>query len=367
MKRILSKRSGFTLIEIIVAFAIFAIMSSMLVSMVQLTLAQRNSNLAFQDRIERDTEYLAFHYIGEDDAFTGETADGYLRLDFGDEAKLDIQLGYQKRSTVNGDPMEDGINYFVGNANYADGGVGGLVGGETDPDSENTGGGQSQAARYETWLAGSKNLEYIKVWKCEKDTTYEGSGVRYLIDISASGEERMVAENGTVIGSVPGEDVPYLQYKVMFYGTATYTKSTYIGDKKYEYECHNGAEIVDYGYVDNVGNLVSKDFVPEDGKHNEYLVMKTSPCTLRISPPFGSGAEFEGSNRTKIWVTFATDPNLTTASFGDNAKADGSGHKYELYPQLIIPDNIPDGDKKNPNLYGAFKYTYVEVTDSDDD
>ncbi len=364
MKRILSKRSGFTLIEIIVAFAIFAIMSSMLVSMVQLTLAQRSSNLAFQDRIERDTEYLAFHYIGAEDAFTGE-ADDYFNLDFGDEANLDIKMGYQKRSTTVGDPMEDGINYFVGNTNYTGGGAGGVVGG-SESESDNTGGGQSQAARYETWLAGCKNLKWINVKKCEKDTTYDGAGVRYLIEISADGQELTIAENGTEIGSVPGEDVPYLQYKVMFYGTTTYTRTTVIGEKKYKYECHNGAEILDYGYIDAVGNPVSKDFVPGDGKHNEYLVIKTSPCTLRISPPFGSGAEFDGSVTTKIWVTFANDPQLTPASFGDNREAYGSGYRYKIYPMLNIPDNTPDGDKKNPNLYGAFKFDYVEIEDDDE-
>ena len=47
MKRIFSKRSGFTLVEIIVAFAIFAIMMSMIMQILQLSVSQRRANNEF--------------------------------------------------------------------------------------------------------------------------------------------------------------------------------------------------------------------------------------------------------------------------------------------------------------------------------
>ena len=363
MKRILSKRSGFTLIEIIVAFAIFAIMSTMLMSMVQLTIAQRESNLAFQDQLERDTEYLALHYIGEDDAFgTGETPTGTFNLDFGSSANVNVSLDYVKRGTDSTDNTKDqGINYFVGDTKYS-GPDDSMMGGD-DEDPAGSESGSSQMSRYDTRLTGSKNLAYIFVSKCEKDPNYTGSGVRYLINISASGEEKV----SDTIGTVPSEDVKYLQYKVIFRSSTGNKEQRVIDGKTYEYTRYPEARIIDYGYVDSFGNIVGHNsYTPSSSGHNHYLVEQTSDATLRISAPLKDGwstggYEMVGSDYTKIWVEFATDPDLDTDSFGDNAVAYNGGHKYTIYPKLK-KDGTVDGDKKELNIYGAYPYQRVEIT-----
>ena len=375
MKRILSKRSGFTLIEIVIAFAIFAIMSSMLVSLVQLTLAQRSSNLEFQDRIEKDVEYLAFHYVGDADAYdTKEVADDSFRLDFGDVTNVDVSLQYQKRGTDASDYTKDqGLNYFVADTKYT--APGDNI--NDNNDSNNNANGPSQAARYDTRLTGSKNLKYIIIEKCEK---VAGTEATYVIHVSASGElldRKWDADAGkwvTISGSVPGEDIPYLQYRLIFRGSTGTTEKRKEGDKEYMYTVYPDANIVDFGYVTTTGQMVgSKDYTPASDKpHNKYLVMQTSNNILRISAPFAvfnwdgtissGGYPLVGGETAKIWVTFDSDPGLTAASFGDNGKAYGTdGCQYENYP-VLLEDNTPDGDKKNPNIYGAYPYQKVEIT-----
>ncbi|MDE6031547.1 MAG: prepilin-type N-terminal cleavage/methylation domain-containing protein, partial [Oscillospiraceae bacterium] len=61
MSKIFSKRSGFTLVEIIVAFAVFAIMAAMLVSLTGLAVRQRQSNLDFSRELSNQQAYLASH------------------------------------------------------------------------------------------------------------------------------------------------------------------------------------------------------------------------------------------------------------------------------------------------------------------
>ena len=49
MKRLFSKKSGFTLVEIIVAFAVFSIMASMIIQILNLTVSHQQSNRAFEE------------------------------------------------------------------------------------------------------------------------------------------------------------------------------------------------------------------------------------------------------------------------------------------------------------------------------
>ena len=376
MKRILSKRSGFTLIEIVIAFAIFAIMSSMLVSLVQLTLAQRSSNLEFQDRIENDVEYLAFHYVGDADAYdTKEAADDTFRLDFGDKTNVDVTLDYQKRGTDATDyTIDQGLNYFVSDTKNTGSDLT-----NNNNDSDSNANGPGQAARYDTRLTGSKNLKYIIIEKCEK---VAGTEATYIIHISASGElldrkwDADAKKWVTISGSVPGEDIPYLQYRLIFRGSTGTTEKRKEGDKEYMYTVYPDANIVDFGYVTTTGQMVgSTEYIPASDKpHNKYLVMQTSNNILRFSAPFyyeewkdgklvgKGGYPLVGGETAKIWVTFDSDPGLTAASFGDNGKAYGTdGCQYENYP-VLLEDNTPDGDKKNPNIYGAYPYQKVEIT-----
>lgn len=357
MKRILSKRSGFTLIEIIVAFAIFAIMSTMLTSMVQLTLAQRNSNKEFQDAIERDTTFLAAHYITDADAYgTDETASGTFNLEFSDGSKY--SMDYAIRNT--GDSGDQGLNYFVGDTAYT--GLEGLE--DEDDDGESILGGMGQTSRYDVRIAGTKNMAYVQVYKVVKDESYSGAGARYFIEVAASGTD----------DTVPEDEVRYCSYRLIFRDDDQfhYIDKTEDGTT-YRYCVPKDVTIKEWGYVNDTDLVWDSDCVAADehipkssATYNKYEVIQTSDNTLRIAPPVGSsgGYALEGSVVTRIWVVFNTDPGLTTTSFGANGtKTDGSTPPdgwsgVTRYKNYVI--NEATG-KVNPNVYGAFEFTKEEI------
>lgn len=354
MKRIFSKKSGFTLVEIIVAFAVFAIMSTMILSMVDLTVKQKSKNTEFASSVDEQTGYLTYHYIDKDDKYdpTKDTGSTQFQLSFYDKSNAlvcDVSMKYAMRSSVeDSDNAGEGINYFVGNADYTEtDDLGGGGGGGSDPISGiDTG---SQVSRYDSRLFGSKNLECIQIHKVVKDTTYDVSGQsRYFIECSAKGESVDSA------GTVPKEDVPYLQYKLRFVSSKDYNmvdgKSS--DGKTYTYKIYEEAPILECGYV-TTSDLVWNDMTCEDYRlhttknGDDYTIEKTSDCIIRISIPLAYGktsSGFAGSNHTRLYVVFDGDPELTIDSFGANS----NGGKYEVY--------IDDAGEYNLNIYGAFPY-----------
>lgn len=58
LRKLCSKRSGFTLVEIIVAVAIFAIMSTMVAQVLQLSVKARQSNKEYGEDLARQEEQL---------------------------------------------------------------------------------------------------------------------------------------------------------------------------------------------------------------------------------------------------------------------------------------------------------------------
>ena len=360
MKRIFSKRSGFTLVEILVAFAIFAIMSTMILSMVQLTVEQRNVNNQLANNIINDNEYLAGHYINETDEFdTGDAVSGRFKLNFGDTTDVVAEMDYQIRSNPSYTNEAGGINYFVGDTKYT--GVEEIENDENDPIE---GFGNQQDSRYETWISGTRGLDYVKIWDVVKDTTYTGTGVRYFIKCSASS------------AGVDSEYVPYTQYRISFKMPTYKTVERKEDDgKTYEYKIKYNAEILDYGY-NNGENLVwSSDCVshtnwivkkPSDGTYraNQYLVEKTSPHTLHFTSPFRTdgGYALEGSQFSSVWVVFKEDPQLTVSSFGANGVVDGSGLKFTNFP--IYNDDGSESGEYNLNIYGAHKLQRTLVASS---
>lgn len=369
MKRIFSKKSGFTLIEIIVAFAIFAIMSTMILSMVRLTVAQQQSNNEFADSIEDQTAYLAYHYIDSSEKYDPDgTADGTFQMSFYDaDGNLisDPHMDYAMRSSVNGTDGGEGINYFVGNTEYADAGNiqdGGASGeGDVIP-----GLGNSQAARYDTRISGSRNIENITIRQVVKDPTYNVAGkTRYLIQCSAY---------GTPEANVLDEDKGYLQYKLRFCGK-TYTEVEGVGadGKTYLYKIYDEAEILDCGYVNHKpgdGSISWKDgycpnyrnYYPSDANayssgKNAYTVEPTSKSTVRIGIPINSWSYngFSNSSFTTFYVVFSGDPQLTIDSFGSN----GVNGKYTAFP-LLEDDGTLSTTDYNLNIYGAYVYEKTE-------
>lgn len=393
MKRIFSNKSGFTLVEIVVAFAVFAIMAGMILSMVQLTVKARTSNTELSLRTEQQTEFLTRYYINEgDDAYVTGEADGEFNLNFIGET-CDVSMNYAIRGMETNEAA--GINYFVGNTSYDNpagggGGGGGLGGGNGSVL------GQSQAAQVDTRISGNKNFTYITVKSVEHKkcsacllsdscphnggelcehckangatSCPHNSGYKYYITVSALGKSKT---NG---GTVPNEEVPFLQYRLRFYTDTSYKVKITESDGDYNYTYYEKAEIDDYGYIVSTGEIdhgatkTLYDQIAASGQ--KYYVSQTSSNSVTITAPCGYGKpgyQFENGDgyETSFWVTFKASeggktypfPNLTVNSFGDNGVA--------------TPD-ASDGDAKmfdnkayksySPNIYGAFKYKKEKVS-----
>ncbi len=345
MKRLFSKKSGFTLVEIIVAFAIFAIMATMILSMVQLTVKQRNLNNQFADNIENDNRYLAEHYIGDSDKYdSSEAKSGTFNLTF-PSAGIDAKLDYQLRGNPEYTNEAGGVNYFVGKTEYT--GVG-----DMDDDGDNApveGFGNQQDSRYTTWITGTEGIEYVAIENVVKDTSYTGPGVRYFIKCMANGS------------GVEEDYKRYSQYRLSF-RTTDYSevKRTDADGNTKKYKVYKPAKILEFGYV-NSSDLVWNDatcekstaFVPRETEtHNKYIVEQTSTNTLHFTCPYrvtGYGL----SSSSKIWVVFEDETLvLNESSFGDNGTA-GSGTTKKYYNY---------SGEYTDNIFGAFELE--EITGS---
>lgn len=82
MKR-LRKKSGFTLVECVVAMAILAVMSLLLAMMLQITIDLRNHNRAIEDEVDGQVENL----VDADGAVATESIDG-ADIDFGNDVVI---------------------------------------------------------------------------------------------------------------------------------------------------------------------------------------------------------------------------------------------------------------------------------------
>ncbi len=370
MKRIFSKKSGFTLVEIVVAFAVFAIMSAMILSMVKLTVEAQRDNNEFAASLEEQADYLAYHYISDEEKFDPDntTPDGKFELEFfnGDnDSVCDISMDYAMRSSVllNEDGTAntnsgEGVNYFVGNVDYAN--PNSIQNNGQNQGDTISGLGNSQTARYDTRLTGSKNLDYITIWKVVKDNTYEGAGARYLFETSANGND--------VSGDVETDDMPYLQYKLRFC-MDTYKELEGVGSdgKEYLYKVYDDAVITDCGYIEDFGaDLVWSDSNCYDYRRttmiskNKYTVQPTGKNTVRIGVPSGSADGFGHATTTRFYVVFAQDPKLDLYSFGENYTMYDGKPQYTVYP--IKDEDGNETGEHNPNIYGAFAYEKTEKT-----
>ncbi len=396
MKKLFSNRSGFTLVEIIVAFAIFAILASMILSMVRITVIQRNSNAEFSQQLEAETLYLAGHYIQDTEKYGGtgivpsgtETSDGQLTLNFGGDIGsyainyglrgADIDESYFKEATtVNLNKSTvvksaEGLNFFVAE---------GITYNDPDanpaPDNNQQKGGEAVTARADTRIFGNRYLDYVWIKGFKVDTSYSGQGTRLLIECAAE-----------PMADVPDNEEPYLQYRLHFSypygstGTGEYSTVELPGssdDKVKERIVYNDIPILECGYLNtSKNNLVwdetkaidYRDGVPQSGDINPYEIVKTSDSTIRVAIPAQSGKKFSTGSSTIMYVvldaklpstldasyfgaayTYVDDAG-TSVTLANTVKTD-NGYKFYKYPK----DN--DGNTWL-NIYGAFQYKETE-------
>lgn len=335
MKKLFSKRSGFTLVEIVVAFAVFAIMAAIIMQMMGLVVIQRQNNKDFSDSLSSQKENLV--RMDKDREYDDSNKAGDLSIDFTDKDKnnvLNISMPYEMRAADGTKGNAEGINYFLSNVDYKSDGVSGGGSGGSGGGGSSSG---SQTSRVDTRITGTKGFEKITIREVKKDPNTDGleSGqTRYLFKVSASTDDKKFAD----------EDIPYAQYRLYFYDpdkidSAASTKE-YIDEttkKKYTKVVYDVIPIVEVGYL-------------EENK-SEYTVEKMGINSVRIGTPFkGTGVEFEFHLFSQFYIIFDGDPKLTAKSFGDNFILNTDGDTE--YSRNSTLEKLAD----SPNIYGAFEY-----------
>ena len=95
MKKIFSKRSGFTLVEIVVAFAVFAIMAAMILQILNIVMYEKQSNADFAHQME--TQEMLIVRNGRNDEYVEGGEGGTLTFAFeGKARKLRAEKGTEK-------------------------------------------------------------------------------------------------------------------------------------------------------------------------------------------------------------------------------------------------------------------------------
>lgn len=367
MKKLFSKRSGFTLAEIIVAFAVFAIMAAMLLQLLSLAIAQRASNNALSDSIEADREALASKDMNYDPA----NKTGELSMNFAD-AGIEIKMDYELRGPDGTKGDTSGVNYFLSNVDYEAAGQGSSGGAGADGGA-GTGTG-AQLARYDTRITGTKGFRKIQFVNVVKDTNpadLESGQTRYLFELipSAVAEPASKADTDTEIYMAP-EDIPYAQFRLYLFDSvkkdATKSAIEYTDaktKKTYTKTVYQAADIVEVGYINSAtlayntdGSCPRSAVYRNDGGYNPLKIERTSGNIIRIGVPFSGTHDDFPSGAIRFWVVFNGDPQLSVNSFGDNYTSEGGdGVSYTAYP--LKDDTGAETGKNSVNIYGAFEYT----------
>ncbi|MGN0649608.1 MAG: type II secretion system protein J [Oscillospiraceae bacterium] len=346
MKRLFSKKSGFTVVEIVIAFLIFAIMSGMILAVLRLAVDQRKSNNDFANEIDSQTELLVKN---DKEKKSTQYNDGKITISKDDGTNL-VSVKYATAGVTEGG-VDDGINYFIGEYNQNEGGV------LTDDNAE--GNGKAVNKRVDSRIYGSTYFDAIYVYDVTRDTSYSGSGVRYVIECSAKNKKK----DGTTDNVFSDEILPYRQY-ILFFPNQNIKEVGYVEGSSYKNAKTTVAPLTDNKYtVKSVGKASVLISIPKSQIQYQDGVYK--------------GLDFAANNHTKMYVVFENDPGIlpaginSTASlasdkkeeilkyFGDNIKLDTSTNVYcftSSEADSIVNTGKDEKDKiRCDNIYGVKK------------
>ena len=109
MKKIFSKKSGFTLVEIVVAFAVFAIFAAMIMQILHLTINKKNENREYEQELANQQQALAAKT--KTTTYDGNP-DGQIKIKFSDTSLPEMQINYETVN-ANGEKNTAGIISWV--------------------------------------------------------------------------------------------------------------------------------------------------------------------------------------------------------------------------------------------------------------
>lgn len=350
MNKLLSKKNGFTLVEILVAFAIFAIMASMVMAIVQLAIRERSSiNELAKEIAVQEEDLVRMDKIQEYDETDSTLPTGTFSFAFQNEAGEDkgtATIDYQMHTTddsKNTGNLYNGVNYFIGDVEYKDV--------TTDDPDKNSG---SLAAQYDTRITGTKGFMYVKMVNVKKDETYTGTGVRYLF------------ETAVIPDTTDSISLKFAQYKLYFKDTTSSTTLTTTRDdgEEYTYQRPDTAKIISAGYVNSTSLNPAKCSEKREESTNAYKITLLRYATsenfygaIQIGYDYANGGNRDFSKNTgfsRFYVIFDSDPHLDVDDFGSNGVKSGSSYEYKTFVDA-------DGETI-PNIYGAYDFVYTKVS-----
>ncbi len=296
MKKFHTKH-GFTIVEVLVAFVIFAIMASMVSAILSTTMRAKQQNIELEEDIQG--QQVAYYYDDNIDRTYKDPAPGEtektLSFDFTGITDTPAVIKYNtidpNTTTTDGGPV---LTYPLGNVNYD------FLFPETkkdpdDPDKEESEGkGESVTNRnMDSRLYGSTDVTNIWLYLV-KDLDYV-EGHRYFI---AAYYETDYIEADTTIG----DRMKYFATIKMNFASASKDS---VGPKTHT--------ITDCGYVKYNSLLNSFETVQgswHSAAASNYIVELTSPYSIRLSG-ISNGADnstafqFGNVNGAGMYVTFA--------------------------------------------------------------
>ncbi len=320
MLRKLHSKRGFTLVEVMVAFVIFAIMASMVSMILASTNQAKLENKQISDEIETQKE----RYYLKDHEMKYKPADKEGTLTFNFEGSSPLNIDYNV-----GDPnAEDDENilaleYFIGNVDYSNKG-------NKEEINDDGGGSGSVTTRLDTRIYGANGIDYINV-KLKRDSSYTGTGYRYTIGTMA-------------VYSGLDQQEWFAQYRLIF-----------------------PSDILDYGYTNQDENATS---FTSRRTANSYKFDVYAPYsrTLRIASKQNSTdgtPEAIAGFYLYYYVVLKDplediDPGLDLNKIFGYSDTDqtptftGASYKFSPYEETIEDDDGNKEETTHVNIFGAF-------------
>lgn len=320
MLKKLKSRRGFTIVEVMVAFVIFAIMAGMVTMILNQAIMQKRHNKEVDAQLQQQE---AKYYLNTQE-YKYNTADGKVQLNFTGGTTVDINYEY---GDPNGDDedVELRLKYLIGQYGLLTKSSSGGGGGDDDP------GGSSVMSRLDSRIYGTAKIDSVNV-KVQDKGAAEG-GYLYVFSVLATAPDLV------------GTQYEYhAQVKMMFPST-----------------------VVDYGYV-GVGDLLE---AKNKGANKDYKITLPTPTTVCVGSNMPNGyydhsrldrKSFVGNTSyVKFWVILpekidADNLNNVFGTSGTNQTSNKVGDTYEFTPYLEVvkSDDGTEMTTTHVNIFGAF-------------
>lgn len=318
LQKLKSKR-GFTIVEVMVAFVIFAIMAGMVTMIVNQAILQKRHNKEVAAQL---TEQENKYYLNTQD-YTYTTSDGKLRLNFTGGSAVDIDYEY---GDPNGDDadVELRLKYLIGKYGLLTKSSSGSSGGGSSA------GGSSVMSRLDSRIYGTAKIDSVSL-KAESRGAVDG-GYLYLFKVTPSAPD------------LEGTQYEYhAQVKIVMPST-----------------------VVDYGYTGVADVIENKS----KGANKDYRITLPTPTTICIGSnmPRGWGdymshkrKSFVANTNMGFWVILPEELDISdlnkvfgTSGTGQTSNKTGDTYTFTPYVEITKDDSGNEVSITHVNIFGAF-------------